>query len=240
MRAKGELPMTMDDVSGGTAAPVSEPVRPLKGPFTRVKWAMWATIALNVIALPVLSFEIWVLNGGLNWLLSVDPELTVYTLVFGVFGLAYLAAYLLSVIFVSLWTFRAMKNLHTVKSRVAEMSPGWSVGWYFIPFANLWQPFKGMSQIWHGSHDQNGLNAPSNTALNWWWALWIISNIVSNVSLRLGGLDGSGPSLEASLWLDLGSSVTMVICAVLLISITRRVTTLQTSMEGGAMANVFD
>jgi len=233
--------MTIEESTGAQAEHTTESVRPLNGPFARLKWSAWAVIIFNALLVPLYLLDIWALTpDGADWLFSVDPNLTVYNMAFAVLGIGAFVVYVLSVIFVCLWTFRAMKNLHTVKSRVVEVSPGWAVGWYFIPFANLWMPFKGMSQIWHGSHDQAGMASPGAAGLNWWWALWIISNIVSNISIRLGGWDGTGLALNVALWLDVFTSFTFIICAWLLISITQRVSEVQTSMEGGAMANVFD
>jgi Domain of unknown function (DUF4328) len=38
------------------------------------------------------------------------------------------------------WIFRASKNLHVLSSEPMAFTPGWAVGWFFIPFANLYKP----------------------------------------------------------------------------------------------------
>lgn len=36
------------------------------------------------------------------------------------------------------------------------MTPGWAVGFYFIPIALIWKPFQGMSQIWSATFEGQG------------------------------------------------------------------------------------
>lgn len=83
-------------------------------------------------------------------------------------GLIGLLALFGSIIFFSIFTFRAMKNLHVWGARNAEMSAGWAVGWYFIPIANLFKPYQGMDQILDGSHEVNGHPEPATSRLPLW------------------------------------------------------------------------
>src|ERR1043166_6019302 len=39
------------------------------------------------------------------------------------------------------WIHRANKNLHCLSTEVMRLSPGWAIGWYFIPVANLFKPY---------------------------------------------------------------------------------------------------
>lgn len=88
-------------------------------------------------------------------------------------GLAALTAFF----FVARFTYRAQKNLFTVGSPHAKMSPGWTVGWYFIPVASLWQPVIGMSQIWRGTHVAVGEKPPAGSPVPVWWGCWLAMNV---------------------------------------------------------------
>ncbi|NOR62599.1 MAG: DUF4328 domain-containing protein [Rhodobacteraceae bacterium] len=59
-----------------------------------------------------------------------------------------------------------------------RIRPGWAVGWYFIPFANLWKPFVAMKEIWNSSFSP-ALSpiAPATALLGFWWAARIANNI---------------------------------------------------------------
>jgi hypothetical protein len=87
----------------------------------------------------------------------------------------------LGVIFLR-WIYRANANLHILSSESMEFSPGWSVGWYFIPIANLFKPYQAMKEIWKIAHR----GRPSNSSiLGWWWFLWILSILIGRIALKL-------------------------------------------------------
>ena len=84
------------------------------------------------------------------------------------------------------WIYRADINAHAF-ARGLDISPGWAVGWYFIPFAALWKPFQGMSEIWRASHrPANWRTLPLPAQMRWWWGTWLVASIVGNAAGRMG------------------------------------------------------
>ena len=80
------------------------------------------------------------------------------------------------------WIYRANRNLHVLSSEPMAFSPGWAVGWYFIPIANLFKPYQAMKEIWTVAHK----GTPGGVSiLGWWWFLWIVSNVLSRLTLKL-------------------------------------------------------
>ncbi len=68
-----------------------------------------------------------------------------------------------------------------------RFTPGWAILWYFIPIANLWKPYQAMKEIWKASADPHDPGAAETSRLlPWWWFLWILSNIVGQVLVRVG------------------------------------------------------
>ena len=51
--------------------------------------------------------------------------------------------YLIAGVLILKWIYRANFNAHQLGGGLS-MTPGWSIGWYFIPVANLWKPYQGM------------------------------------------------------------------------------------------------
>ena len=45
------------------------------------------------------------------------------------------------------WIHRAYKNLYSFGSLGLRFSPGWSIGWFFVPIASLFRPYQVMSEI---------------------------------------------------------------------------------------------
>ncbi|TLN26675.1 DUF4328 domain-containing protein [bacterium] len=82
------------------------------------------------------------------------------------------------------WVYRANKNLHSLSNTAMVHSPGWSVGWFFIPIANLFKPYQVLRELWVVS----SRGRVSSTALvGWWWAIWLVSNFVGRLAARSVG-----------------------------------------------------
>jgi hypothetical protein len=137
-------------------------------------------------------------------------------------ALAYIAVFLLSVIVVSMWIYRGHANLRAAGSDHLEFSPGWSVGWFFVPVANLFKPFQAMRELWtasHGSRDSAGRNAPPELVP--WWTCYIIGSGLKNASTRLTDL-GSTAYL-----IDVVGTSALLVSAWFLLRIIRQVTAAQ-------------
>ena len=80
------------------------------------------------------------------------------------------------------WIYRANKNLHVLSSEPLTFSPGWSVGWYFIPIASLFKPYQAMKEIWSAAH--RGA-AGGGSLIGWWWGLWIVSTFLGRIAMKL-------------------------------------------------------
>lgn len=130
-------------------------------------------------------------------------------------------------------TFRAMKNLYTIASPDARMSPGWTVGWYFIPFANFWLPVMGMSQIWRGSHRALG-EVPPSRVLTIWWASWV-AGPVPNWLIKLWPT-----AIEMRVFLLLVGTGLGVAAALALRVILLRLADCQDRYAAGGIGAIFD
>lgn len=75
------------------------------------------------------------------------------------------------------WIHLANKNCYGFGAQDMEFTPGWSIGYYFVPFLNLYKPYQAMKEIWKVStNPANWHNETGSALLGWWWALWLISN----------------------------------------------------------------
>jgi hypothetical protein len=83
------------------------------------------------------------------------------------------------------WIYRANGNLHALSSQPMTFTPGWSVGWYFVPIMNLFKPYQSMKEIWQVAH-RTSAHDDVNPILAWWWVLWIASLFIGRIALRLG------------------------------------------------------
>jgi len=101
-------------------------------------------------------------------------------------GFAYLALVVVAIVFFIMWFRRAYCNLERTGRVNLKYAEGWSAGAWFIPFLNLVRPYEIMKDIWHKTQEAiYGLVQQKGGAIvGWWWAVYLSSNILSNISFR--------------------------------------------------------
>lgn len=117
----------------------------------------------------------------------------------------YLAIYITTGVFFLRWVYVSNRNARALGANDMRHSPGWSVGWYFIPIVTLWKPYQAMKEIYMASHPdfkENWKEAAAPGFLPLWWALWIISGILSQISFRmtLNNVDSTGVDMIAGVF----------------------------------------
>jgi hypothetical protein len=131
-----------------------------------------------LVAIAILFIPDALNNGGV-WLILLG-------LTESMGGLVFVAA----TVFFLVWIYRAHQNLTPLKADFIEFTPGWAVGWWFIPFANLVKPFQVVREIWCES-DPEVPEGPSflasslhsaPTYIGLWWAFWIAMNVSANIT----------------------------------------------------------
>lgn len=74
-----------------------------------------------------------------------------------------------------MWQHRAHSNAGELSGGGLHFSPGWAVGWWFVPIADLWMPFRTVRELWKGSHGPAWQGIRTWGLIGWWWALWLVS-----------------------------------------------------------------
>ncbi len=199
--------------------------------------ALFATIAcwiVAVLAAGMVFGELAHLAGIVDLLaVELDPLSALVAMLY----LAFLIAFLVSVVLVAMWIHRAHKRLQEA-GHALNFTPGWAVGWYFIPIANLVQPYNAMKELWNLSHGEDEeFKNEGNGRLGLWWGMWLVGNIVSNISQRM-------VESESADWIQIGfvlgaiGAAGTLAAAVLLAGIIKQVTKVQ---ESGVMsAQIFE
>jgi hypothetical protein len=85
------------------------------------------------------------------------------------------------------WIYRAYKNVQGFGAEGLRFSPGWAIGYYFIPILSLIRPVQVMSEIWRASYDpRNWPQSPGSWLIAAWWTLFLLYSGVTQVSLQIG------------------------------------------------------
>lgn len=138
-------------------------------------------IGLLALAIPA-DFYSWFEYSHLNPNVDIEETLLTSDIANSVVGLVHLPlAVFIGITFLR-WIYRANKNLHILSSVPMAFSPGWSIGWYFIPIANFFKPYQAMKEIWLVAH-RGG--EKSIEILGLWWFLWLVSISLARHAMKL-------------------------------------------------------
>ncbi len=119
----------------------------------------------------------------------------IITLLFASIAVILLALALISVVTFIMWLWRAYSNLHALGCHDLY-NRAWTVAAWFIPFLNLYLPYKIMQTMFKGINIQlmgkNTLLQSSTQAdgskIGVWWTLWIISGFFGNMEIKANNL----------------------------------------------------
>lgn len=150
------------------------------------RWVKYMLYAQIIVA------SISILSGYLEYQLLSDYQNGVYTSQEmavadgeasdqrqGIIGVVYLVVFVISGFLILRWIHRANYNARQLGAENMEFTPGWSIGYYFIPILTLWKPYQAMKEIWKASKNPSNWNSQSvSRLLPIWWSIWIISNIL--------------------------------------------------------------
>jgi uncharacterized membrane protein len=136
-----------------------------------------------------------------------------------------LIAFLISGVASLVWTHQAAVNSRDFVLAPPSISPGWAVGWYFVPIANLWMPYRAMVEV--AQRSQPVTTVTPYLALGWWWILWISTSIGGRALLRLARQADEIESLTNLAW----ASVALDLVTIPLILVYMRIIRLVTSMQ---------
>lgn len=84
------------------------------------------------------------------------------------------------------WQYRSQANLRALGAGNLRFTPGWVVGWWFIPFADIVFPYLAMRELLKASE-------PSAGAADWaarrtpallglWWAAFLLRSVMSSIA----------------------------------------------------------
>jgi hypothetical protein len=97
-----------------------------------------------------------------------------------------------------LWQYRAERNARALSpSGQFSFTPGWAIGWWFIPIASLWMPFQAVRELWKASGGApDWPELPTWRAIGWWWASWIAGLLIAYIALSNTGQAETSEEIE--------------------------------------------
>ena len=174
--------------------------------------------------------EILVVAGG------VQPSFPIWLVIIGAATALFLVSILGVMICSLLWIHRAHSNLREQNIDISY-SPGWAVGSYFVPFANLLVPFRAMRELYNRSHGEIPEHAHSTVEdVTAWWMSYIIGlSITTGLALKTAIVDLTNIVFLTPVWMEFTinafGSITLVAAVFALIKLVTAITDAQSSMS---------
>ncbi len=188
-----------------------------------VKVMLWISIATGIIYLISDLMQMNLLSSSFS-----QSEAEANDARQGAVGILFLVVFIVTGIAFFKWTYRANVNCRGFGADGMKFTPGWTVGWYFVPFMNLFKPYQALKEIWQVSNNpSNWLNQGGNALLGWWWAMWIIGGILGQISFRMAMAATNKSSLEAATSVSIVSDLVSILTAWLLLAIVSKISDMQ-------------
>ncbi len=158
---------------------------------------------------------------------GADPRAVVtdtYNLITLLVGVVEIGLVIVAGVLLLMWLHRAYTNLLAL-GHTPRFTPGWAVGYWFIPIVNLWRPYQVMKDWWLRSEGDTmvpgyeRVTAPS--VLSAWWACWICSGFVARFagSMATGAQPGEFLTFYTAALMMIAAEVLAVIAGVMLLKV---------------------
>ena len=154
-----------------------------ESPASRARIARWlvaGTIAANACSLLALASQLALLNRGPGRI-SLDAWKTSEHRV-AVIAVIEIVLYLPTGIVFLYWLHRSYRNLRELHVGELRFTPGWAVGYWFVPVLNLWRPKQVLDDLWRGTCEPIAPGTSKSALIALWWGLLIGGLIVSRVA----------------------------------------------------------
>ena len=168
---------------GGADTPASEIKLP-RGLSTGLVLLLGSLVALMAATIAAFSNRIYVVqkfrSGQIVTAAQADSADDLVGTIATIEGWVWIAAFVLWI----LWQFRAQRAARELSPVDRfRFTPGWVIGWWFIPIANLWMPFETVRELWKSSEGRlDWPQMPTWSVIGWWWGLFLISIVTFNVA----------------------------------------------------------
>lgn len=158
----------------------------------------------------------------------------------GMIGLGYMAVFAVTGITFLRWVYRANSNCHGFGAQDMRFTPGWAVGYYFIPFVNLVRPYQVMKEICQVCKDPRNWSSVSAGALvNAWWTLQILSGFLGQLSFRISMEVKTIVGLQIATTISIASGFVGIVLCFVTIAMIKNIFRKQEALVKSSEQNVF-
>lgn len=139
-------------------------------------------------------------------------------------GLLHLGVRLLLAVAFLFWLHRVTRNVPALgnpKMKI-DYTPGWAVGSFFIPFGNLFMPYRAVREVWAKSDPAARTEAdvrfgglPTPPLVLGWWVLFLAGNFIARATDSMASGTDTAQELRVMTWVTIAADVVAIAAAVL-------------------------
>jgi hypothetical protein len=175
---------------------ITEHWRPTTTLRTGLVWLLSADIVTTVAFGFALNHQQTVVDHYNHGAASYSSTQSASSLL-GMVAIAYLVLLLATAAVFIVWQWRSAKNNEVLGRIRPRYTPGWSIGGWFIPLANLVIPVRIMQDLWQGSDPEirnyrDPRSLPKWSLIGWWWGCTIGARFLAATIIGQGLIIVSG------------------------------------------------
>lgn len=194
-----------------------------------------ATWLIRILRLSAFLYALSIVFSALHLLIpySVDDEFELFDGLYSITEIPILFLFLISIVLFGIWIVRANKNVRALGARELIMSPGWALGYFFIPIVNLWKPKTAMNQLWLASHNPstwNGNPKEKSQVVDKWWGLWLASLAVSNSEMHYFNKAVTVEDYNKAMLIGIVASICSILSCKFAVALVDKISTMQTEI----------
>lgn len=145
---------------------------------------------------------------------------------------AYAIPILGNIILFCFWINLVARNTRAMGAENMKISPRWAVGWFFIPVASLYMPYRAMKEIWCASKAPKAWETVERgSILPWWWALFLIVSVVGKIEIRFAITAKTVPELIRSTHVSIVSDFIYLIACLTVIALVWQIREFQSNPD---------
>ena len=196
-----------------------------------------ATILISLIAAISSMFEVKLINdmitGNIDFS-TIENQATANDTRQQLIGILQIALFIITGISFLKFIYFSNSNSRSFGAKGMQFTPGWSIGYYFIPYLNLYKPYRAMKEIWKTSKNPKNWEMVKTPPLfPQWWTLWLISAFLGNMSFRLSMKAEELNELFVSSTLTLASDLVKIPLSLIAIKMVSQIFEMQMKNKKG-------
>ncbi len=212
---------------------LSERTQPKSGPVgPAAAAARYAFLVYGALLVVGLALDIWGITLVSDTAVPLDWEgLEQLGMIQLVYFLIVIVAIIVNVVLFLIWQYRAATAVDGRDDIVTPpISPGWHVGWWFIPIANLVMPALAIGQLYRASLAGARLSwsrQPFPGVVMGWWLLWLVSTAVVRYGAGRGQSAYTAAEYMQAYWASIAANVLELLALALILQIIRDISAAQ-------------